>query len=62
MDSQSESSGVRVMQQRPTVPIFLLVRQVKLRKRLDLARDAKAAQERIPGAIVAKWVEGRFQK
>jgi len=40
-----------------TVPIFLLVPQVKLRKRLDLARDAKAAQERIPGAIVANWVE-----
>jgi len=43
-----------------TVPIFLLVRQVKLRKRLDLARDAKAAQGRIPGAIVANWVEGRI--
>jgi len=42
-----------------TVPIFLLVPQVKLRKRLDLARDAKAAQERIPGAIVANWVEGK---
>jgi len=43
-----------------TVPIFLLVPQVKLRKRLDLARDAKAAQERIPGAIVANWVEGKI--
>jgi hypothetical protein len=43
-----------------TVPIFLLVPQVKLRKRLDLARDAKAAQERIPGAIVANWVEGNL--
>ena len=43
-----------------TVPIFLLVRQVKLRKRLDLARDAKASQERIPGAIVANWVEGKI--
>ena len=42
-----------------TVPIFLLVPQVKLRKRLDLARDAKAAQERIPGAIVANWVKGK---
>ena len=42
-----------------TVPIFLLVPQVKLRKRLDLARDAKAAQERIPGAIVANWIEQR---
>ena len=42
-----------------TVPIFLLVPQVQLRKRLDLARDAKAAQDRIPGAIVANWVEGK---
>ena len=40
-----------------SVPIFLLVPQVRLRKRLDLARDAKAALERIPGAIVAHWVE-----
>jgi len=39
-----------------TVPIFLLVRQVKLRKRLDLDRAAKAAQDGIPGAIVAHWV------
>ena len=43
-----------------TVPIFLLVRQVKLRKRLDLDRAAKAAQDGIPGAIVANWVETRL--
>jgi hypothetical protein len=43
-----------------TVPIFLLVPQVQLRKRLDLARDARGAQERIPGAIVANWVEARL--
>ncbi|WP_296643871.1 DUF6441 family protein [Roseinatronobacter sp.] len=42
-----------------TVPIFLLVPQVKLRKRLDLARDAERAQEALPGLIVAKWVEAR---
>ena len=42
-----------------TVPIFLLVRQVKLRKRLNLDRAAKAAQEGIPGAIVVNWVEGK---
>jgi len=42
-----------------TVPIFLLVPQVKLRKRLDLDRDAKVAQARIPGAIVANWVDGK---
>ena len=38
-----------------TVPIFLLVAQVKLRKRLDLARDAERAVEGVPGLIVANW-------
>lgn len=42
-----------------TVPIFLLVPQVKLRKRLDLARDAERAAEGMPGRIVANWVEGK---
>ncbi len=40
-----------------TVPIFLLVPQVRLRKRLDLARDAERALDRVPGRIVAEWVE-----
>lgn len=44
-----------------TVPIFLLVPQVKLRKRLDLARDAARAQETLPGAIAAQWVEGHMR-
>lgn len=39
-----------------TVPIFLLVPQVKLAKRLDLARDADRAQATVPGLIVANWV------
>jgi hypothetical protein len=39
-----------------TVPIFLLVPQVKLRKRLDLARDAERAVDGVPGRIVANWV------
>ena len=39
-----------------TVPIFLLVPQVKLSKRLNLARDAERAQVAIPGLIVATWV------
>jgi hypothetical protein len=43
-----------------TVPIFLLVPQVKLPKRLDLARDAERAQEAVPGLILANWVEGRL--
>ncbi len=40
-----------------TVPIFLLVPQVKLRKRLDLARDAQRAVDGVPGRIVAAWIQ-----
>ena len=40
-----------------TAPIFLLVRQVKLPKRLDLTRDAERALAAIPGSIVRNWVE-----
>ena len=43
-----------------TVPIFLLVPQVKLPKRLDLDRDAERAHDSVPGLIVANWVETRF--
>ena len=43
-----------------TVPIFLLVPQVKLPKRLDLDRDAERAHDRVPGLIVANWVQGRL--
>ncbi len=42
-----------------TVPIFLLVPQVKLPKRLDLARDAERALDGVPGLIVAKWISSR---
>ncbi|WP_424931897.1 DUF6441 family protein [Amaricoccus macauensis] len=45
---------------RSTVPIFLLVPQVELPKRLDLDRDAEQALGSVPALIVAKWVEGRF--
>ena len=41
-------------------PIFLLVPQVKLPKRLDLARDADRALDSVQGLIVAHWVETRF--
>jgi hypothetical protein len=42
------------------VPIFLLVPQVKLRKRLDLARDAERVVDGVPGLMVAKWVDVKF--
>ena len=43
-----------------TAPIFLLVPQVKLPKRLDLARDAERAHEAVPGLIVANWVNAKL--
>ena len=45
-----------------SVPIFLLVPQVKLRKRLDLARDADRALDGVPGLIVANWLEESIRK
>ena len=42
---------------RSTVPIFLLVPQVKLAKRLNLARDADQVQAAVPGLIVANWLD-----
>lgn len=40
-----------------SAPIFLLVPQVKLRKRLDLARDAEKVAGAVPGLILEKWVD-----
>ncbi|KGK99955.1 DUF6441 family protein [Thalassobacter sp. 16PALIMAR09] len=42
-----------------TVPIFLLVPQVKLAKRLSLAKDADRAQAAAPGLIVANWLDAK---
>jgi hypothetical protein len=39
-----------------TAPIFLLVRQVKLPKRLDLGVDIERARASVPGMIVVSWV------
>ena len=43
-----------------TVPIFLMVPQVRLPKRLDLARDAERAQDSVPGLIVANWMQAEL--
>jgi len=40
--------------------IFIIVPQIKLRKRLNLARDADRAAAAIPGSIVRNWVEGHL--
>lgn len=38
-----------------TVPIFILVPQVRLAKRLDVAGAAERWQTRLPGLIVGRW-------
>jgi len=43
-----------------TAPIFLLVPQVKLPKRLDLVRDAERALDGLPSRIVAGWVSAQL--
>ncbi|EDM72260.1 hypothetical protein RAZWK3B_08421 [Roseobacter sp. AzwK-3b] len=53
------ASRAKIGRGRASVPIFLLVPQVKLHKRLDLDRDARKAQAAVPGLIVAKWVEAK---
>lgn len=45
---------------RTTVPIFLLVPQVRLPKRLNLDRDAERAQATVPRLIVGNWVDVKF--
>lgn len=38
-----------------TVPVFLLLRQVKMPKKLDLDRLAREATARLPGVILGAW-------
>ena len=43
-----------------TVPIFILVPQVKLPKRLDLDRDTERVQNSLPRSVVAAWAESKL--
>jgi hypothetical protein len=59
MNSRGQAAASRAKNGRGqvTVPILLLVPQVKLPKRLDLRRDAERAHELVPRLIVANWAE-----
>lgn len=54
---QAVASRSKTGRNQVTAPIFLLVPQVKLSKRLNLARDAERAHAAVPGLIIAKWVD-----
>jgi len=56
---QAVASRSKTGRNQVTAPIFLLVPQVKLPKRLDLDRDAEQALDGLLGLIVANWVEVR---
>ena len=45
-----------------TAPIFLLVPQVHLRKRLDLDRAARSWEGRLPELVVANWPELKAER
>jgi len=57
---QAVASRSKTGRNQVTAPIFLLVPQIKLPKRLDLARDADRALDSVPGLIVANWIERRL--
>lgn len=65
-DARMSSSGRAVANRRrvrrdgirsgsQTIPVFVLVPQVRLRKRLDVERLARAAGERLPALVAANW-------
>ena len=55
---QAVVSRSKIGRGKVTAPIFLMVPQVKLPKRLNLDRDAERALDSVPGLIVANWVKG----
>ena len=54
-DPLSFTASKRRFRKNVVVPIFVLVPQVKLSKRLDLARAAEAVARSVPNAIVNSW-------
>ncbi|WP_425100241.1 DUF6441 family protein [Tropicibacter sp. S64] len=57
---QAVASRAKTGRNQVPAPIFLLVPQVKLPKRLDLDSEAERALDSVPGLIVANRVEGRL--
>ncbi len=54
-DPLSFKASKRRFRRNVTIPIFVLVPQVKLPKRLDLAGAAEAVAGKVPGMIVERW-------
>ncbi|MFN2310089.1 MAG: DUF6441 family protein, partial [Gammaproteobacteria bacterium] len=54
---QAVASRAKTGRNQVTAPIFLLVPQVKLPKRLDFAHAIAATSERIPSAVLSHWLD-----
>jgi hypothetical protein len=53
--SRASAAALRSGRGLTTVPIFILVPQVTIRKRLDVAAAATRWQARLPGLVVQNW-------
>jgi len=60
MKDRAVASRSRTVPGVTTVPVFLLVLQVRLRRRRDVVRDAARAHDAGKGLIVANWEDGRL--
>ena len=57
--SRASAAALRSGRGLVTVPIFVLVPQVTVRKRLDVASAARRWEDKVPGLIVGNWGYGR---
>jgi len=55
---QAVASRSKTGRNQVTAPIFLLVPQVKLPRRLDLNGDVERALDSVPGLIAVNWLDG----
>jgi hypothetical protein len=56
--SRASASALRTGRGLVTVPIFVLVPQVSVRKRLEVAGAAERWVSRLPGLVVRNWISG----
>ena len=51
--------NVKSIKRKQPIPIFVLVPQVRLRKKFDLAKDVPTWGNQLPSLILKNWKDGR---
>lgn len=59
--AKASASGLRTGRRLATVPMFILVPQVTIRKRLDVAGAANKWLAALPGLVVRNWRDSRLR-